>query len=202
MAAVRQVLTPGGRATMLAAAVLLWACAACSPSREPSDPGTETQVPRAAASPDATRAPGVIVLEPEKAHTIAPPMTLRTASKDTCSGGGYVEIPVQDPRGTDKVNGKAALAFHVKSPGKYYLHGRCWWYDGCGNSFGIQVDTLPKATLTDSTEKRWHWVRLRGEPLLLLEGQHTLVISNSEDGARIDQVLLTSDPDFVPQGIE
>jgi hypothetical protein len=121
-----------------------------------------------------------------------------------CSKGAFLQIPVQSPRGTDKVNGKAILPFRIETAGRYVLHARCWWYDGCGNSFGISVDGSPKATLTDPTEKHWHWVKLRGEPFALAPGDHSLVISNSEDGARIDQVFLTNnpDPDFAPQGIE
>jgi len=146
--------------------------------------------------------PIYIVLEPEKAEKIEAPMVKGTESEEVCSAGGYIEIPLQQPRGTDKVNGKAIIPFEIKTPGKYFLHARCWWYDGCGNSFGITIDKGDKATLTGSTEKRWRWEKLGDDPILLLAGKHVLVISNSEDGARLDQVLITNDLSYIPQGIE
>lgn len=143
-----------------------------------------------------------MVIETENAEAIEPPMVRGRAPDSECSGGEYIEIPVQEPRGADKVNGRAVVPFEITTPGAYFLHARCWWYDGCGNSFRVAINDGPNSILTSSTEQRWHWVKLGGEPFLLLAGQHILIISNSEDGARLDQVVLTNDPDYVPQGIE
>ena len=33
-------------------------------------------------------------------------------------------------------------------------------------------------------------------------GEHVLVLTNREDGAAVDQILLTQDPDYRPTGIE
>ena len=40
------------------------------------------------------------------------------------------------------------------------------------------------------------------ERFTLAQGTHTLVISNNEDGTKIDQLLITDDEEYVPTAIE
>jgi len=143
-----------------------------------------------------------ILLEAESAKEVVLPMTIGRASEESCSEGAFLEIPLQDPRGSEKVKGSAIVPFRVAVPGKYLLHARCWWFDNCGNSFSVSIDDSNSLKLTDSTLKHWHWVALQKRPFLLTAGEHQLVVANSEDGARIDQIMLTNDPEYVPQGIE
>jgi hypothetical protein len=55
--------------------------------------------------------------------------------------------------------------------------------------------------LNDGTFDAWHWLEV---PKLytLDKGKHDLYILDREDGIRIDQILVTNDTEYYPQGIE
>ena len=79
----------------------------------------------------------------------------------------------------------------------YRFWGRCHWYDGCGNSFFLKIGNKPKVVLgQDGTYQVWHWVK--GPRMALNAGTHQIVIQNREDGAKMDQFLLTSDEKYIP----
>ena len=44
----------------------------------------------------------------------------------------------------------------------------------------------------DGTDKVWHWVELSDPPLTLAAGTNTIEFLNREDGALVDQVLITT----------
>lgn len=121
------------------------------------------------------------------------------------SGRKYLEVAQGKGNPPKVVSGEALYVFSVDSKGQYYLWCRVWWPDECGNSFNISVDDSKSFTFgQDGTFKRWHWVKapLRLKQLKLTKGKHSLRVKNREDGAKIDQVLLTSDRKYVPVGIE
>lgn len=106
-------------------------------------------------------------------------------------------------KGTE--GGVASYTFMVAEAGEYYLWCRTWWLDECGNSFFISLDDAkPFVFGEDSTLKSWHWVRapLRLKQLTLEKGSHTLTFKNREDGPCLDQILLTSDKNYVPVDVE
>ncbi len=76
---------------------------------------------------------------------------------------------------------------------------RCWWRDGCGNSFLVSIDGSDPIEMSTGNYKRWHWVPV-GPLFKLSAGVHTLKIANSEDGAKLDAVFLTSNIGRVPVG--
>ncbi len=128
-----------------------------------------------------------------------PPVVIEGAS-----GGAYLEIP----HGAGKppeVGGEAVYTFTIEQPGTYHFWARAWWFDGCSNSVGVSINGAPDFVLgQDATYKQWHWVRARGRlaQLDLKAGEHTLKLSNREDGIAIDQILLTRNRRYVPVGIE
>jgi hypothetical protein len=140
-----------------------------------------------------------IVVEAENYISIVPSMAKATSS--VTSGGAYIHIPLKRPHGTEEGapsdQGRATYKIKVPAKGKYRFWGRAHWYDGCGNSFFLKVGDKPPVVFgQNGTYGRWHWVR---GPLLDLEaGEVTLVIQNREDGAMLDQFLLTPDQRYVP----
>ncbi|MCH7909979.1 MAG: hypothetical protein IIB38_10225, partial [Candidatus Hydrogenedentes bacterium] len=79
---------------------------------------------------------------------------------------------------------------------------RKWWEDGCGNSVRIGVDDFPPYVVGgDGTYKYWDWIKM-SVTLELPAGDHRLTLYNNEDGVWVDQILLTSDPEYVPVGQE
>ncbi len=154
-------------------------------------------------------AANMVCIEAEHPVEITRPMQIvdATAQPETlknASGGKYLEVP--DGAGKPpEVGGSAVYSFTIDSPGTYYLWGRVWWPDGCGNSFSMSLnDAKEFAFGQDGTEKRWHWVAAppRLKQLELDKGTHKLVISNREDGAKIDQILLVKNRRYVPVDIE
>ena len=101
-----------------------------------------------------------------------------------------------------KAGGSAKYKLNLTEDGTYYLWARCWWDDSCGNSFNVKIGALPVFTLgNDGTYKSWHWVKAKVK-LKLKKGTHELVISNREDGIKVDQFLITNDRKLIPVDIE
>lgn len=139
-----------------------------------------------------------IVVENEHYKSIKPSMELRTDSK--ASGGKCIERPLKRPHAASESapsdTGNAEYEINVPSTGTYQFWGRCWWWDACGNSFYVLLDatTVTSKTpyITDQTFKKWHWVA--GPTLRLTKGVHKIRVQYREDGARMDQFLLTTTP--------
>jgi len=143
---------------------------------------------------------GKIVINAADAKKVVPPM--RMVDDATAAKGKRLEIP-DSAKGAPKIKGgEAQFEFVVKEDGKYYLHMRAFWPDACANSMYVEVAGKPKKKIEDSTVEHWHWVPLKMAVFKLKKGKTTLVVKNREDGARFDQVLLTTDKDAVPVGIE
>lgn len=144
-----------------------------------------------------------ILIEAENALEIVPLM--RVASDPKASLGRCIEIPEKGKQ--KKTPGYARYVFKVEKSGSYYLWGRKFWRDGCGNSFTIKMDNMPDMTFGgDSTYDRWTWIVLNIPGGFELEsGEHVLLVKNRENGVKLDQILLTTvhpDEGGVPQGIE
>ncbi|MFO7948065.1 MAG: hypothetical protein R6V19_14770 [Armatimonadota bacterium] len=140
-----------------------------------------------------------IVVEAEHYYTIKSSMA--SADSQVASGKGYIHIPLQRPHGTEEGapsdTGHAKFKVKIPASGTYKLWGRAHWYDGCGNSFFFKVDDKPAVVFgNDGTYQRWHWVP--GVRLNLSAGVHTFIFQNREDGAKLDQFLLTTSTRYVP----
>jgi hypothetical protein len=111
------------------------------------------------------------------------------------SGGAYVDY-CQDGR----------YAFNLATPGRYTLWARLWIpREGTWN-FNLQFDDqAERAVFVSGGEgipskpaKQWYWVR--GGEVDLRAGTHELRMKNLNNGKRLDKILLTRDPKFVPEG--
>jgi hypothetical protein len=139
-----------------------------------------------------------IVVEAEKYATIA--ASMQKIGDNTAGGKAALQIPLRRPHAATETGpgdtGNATFKINVAQAGTYQFWARCWWYDACGNSFFVMADatavTARTPYLTDQTFKKWHWVA--GPTFTLSAGQHTIRIQNREDGARVDQWLLTTTP--------
>lgn len=188
----------------LAIVVLPVALLACGGKDGPQDSDTPTKDGDA----QLVKLNSVIELIREaEAAKVTAPMVVKTddasQSRDEyhqASGGKYVDLPDESGKG-DEVGGKAAFTVDIKTPGRYRLWARVWWMDGCGNSFGVVVDPDKggkQATLgEDATKDVWQWVCLRGDAgvFRLTKGEHRIEFRNTEDGVRLDEILLTTNTD-------
>jgi len=149
-----------------------------------------------------------ILFEAETGKLTAP-MTIHSHAK--ASGGKFVESP-EGPNHEELDNsGHAVFVFTVKEAGEYVLWARVGWCCGCGDSLDFSLDGCPKMNLTSGTHGyHWHWLPFKeaagGKTHLrtfsLSKGEHILTVYTREDGSGLDQVLLTTDEQYVPTGIE
>jgi hypothetical protein len=144
-----------------------------------------------------------IVVEAEHYYSIKPSMAV--AASEVASGGKYVHIPLRRPHGENESgpydDGHALYRINVPRAGLYRLWALTHWHDECGNSFFVIVDDTPQSWIgEDGTVQKWHWVK--GKTYQLSAGVHTIRFQNREDGAKLDQFMLTTDMRYVPTRIE
>jgi hypothetical protein len=135
-----------------------------------------------------------IVAEAESYNSIQPSMEL-IADKEA-SGGKAIQVPLKEPHGMAKPadNGYAEYKFVTPHGGTYQFWARCWFVDNKGKSFYVLVDsdqvTSKTPTVTGATMKSWRWVA--GPVVKLDAGSHTIRIQYKEDGAKMDEWVLTT----------
>jgi len=80
---------------------------------------------------------------------------------------------------------------------------RVWWDGSCGNTVLVRVGDDGKAMRVgdDGTYDAWHWMPAP-DVVKLAKGTNKIYLLNREDGIRFDQMVITDDTDYYPQGIE
>lgn len=146
-----------------------------------------------------------ICFEAEDSKEIKKPVKLLEikdkAAAAKVSKGKLIEI-VQGAGSGTKAGGSVKYKINLTEDGTYYFWARCWWIDSCGNSFSVKFGDKPVFTFgNDGTYKNWHWVKAKVK-LKMKKGLYELVLSNREDGIKIDQVLITNDRRLIPVDIE
>lgn len=105
------------------------------------------------------------------------------------SGEGYVDYL-----------SSGVYPFAVRVEGEYTVWARHWVPVKGSWNYSHQLDAYPKAevdlTPAIPAGKTWFWVR--GQTRRLAPGTHTFVVADLHNGKRLDQVILSPDPDFVP----
>lgn len=93
-------------------------------------------------------------------------------------------------------SGIAQYKVSVKKEGNYYFWGRCYWKNACSNQFRIQHNNTRYSYGDDPVYSRWHWVK--GPTMYCKQGVNEVFLLSHDEGARMDQILLTMDPEYVP----
>ncbi len=184
--------------TLLAAGLLAGACG-CDGSGSGG----------AGTSPEAGERPGRVEIRYEimpsilfeaEAGEIEAPVAL--FEKSDCSNGQYVLAPEGPEHKEISIGGEVTYRIRADEPGMYTLWLRTRFSGACGNSLDVLLDGAPMGTVEDGVFEAWHWTPLRARRLRLDDGPHLLTIVNREDGSAWDQVLLTQDKDYRPDGVE
>jgi hypothetical protein len=144
---------------------------------------------------------------------------LFSSIKDTGSGeyiwieaenADYVTAPLYIERDEDASGGKtvvckgihvsnsgiAGYKISVKKEGKYYFWGRCYWKDACSNQFRLQHNNTRYSLGDDPVYGKWHWVK--GPVMDFGQGVNEVFLLSHDEEARMDEILLTMNPDYVP----
>ncbi|MGH7491319.1 MAG: Ig-like domain-containing protein, partial [bacterium] len=152
-----------------------------------------------------------IRLEAENAQVTAP---LTTVNDTAAAGGKYVAYP--NPQAEA---GAAVFSFEVKTAGTYYIWTRSLTPGASGHdSWTVSVDGANAYTydvFQGSRSNVWAWDQLSqrgngqtGNPQFDPKtydweaGAHTITFQGRAHDARLDKILITNDPDYVPEGKE
>ena len=122
----------------------------------------------------------------------------------TASAGKAVTYPLKRPHAAEENpgikgdGGNTTYKVNLAHDGTYRIWVLAWWFDGCGNSYFVNVDNAGTQVVgQDGTYRRWHWVQA-ANTYELAAGQHTIKLQDREDGARADQLLITDDLRWTP----
>jgi hypothetical protein len=128
---------------------------------------------------------------------------------DSQSAAGTI-LRIPDKKGvppegqdSDMKYGGATYELEVAAPVTCKVWVRAWWEGSCGNTVCVRVGDQGKILTVgnDGTYDSWHWLEVP-TTFTLEKGKTTLYLLNREDGIRIDQILLTNDMEYFPQGVE
>ena len=173
-----------------------------TPTRTPTRTSTPATTP-----PNATPTPTPAFLyqwlEAEAATLVAP---MSTGADAQASGGHYISTSVTD-------SGTATLGITVPMAGNYYVWCRVLAPDSSHDSFYGKANASSE-DIDDDAEgtwsPNWQWTVLNGRggtgvPLTinprmmtLAAGANTIVFRGREAGSKLDRILVTDDPNFIP----
>jgi hypothetical protein len=163
-----------------------------TPTRTPT-PGPATATPTPTPISGGS---GNTHLEAEAGVFTAP---MLAASDAGASNGQYIWSPsTQDTNcASGATTGWATYTVNVPA-GTYKLWGRSLGPDGSSDSFCVQIDNNTIQTWHLNTSTVWNWKPMLSGTFSLAAGTHTIKVRYREDGAKLDQLLLTSDTSFTP----
>jgi hypothetical protein len=161
----------------------------------------------------------LVKLESDDALPDAGGKVMRVTADPDAVGGKCIEIPDKAGCPEPDKGGKFARAIYkvtIETPGHYTFWCRRKWDGPCGDTLAVRFDEVgkPRNLKTEalfgsddsSKPPRWDWSTWKESGkvrrFFLAAGEHMMEIVNREDGPRFDALLLTDDPDYVPQGIE
>jgi hypothetical protein len=131
-----------------------------------------------------------IRIEAENTDYVIAPLYIER--NEEASGGKVVVC-----KGIHESNsGIAQYKISVKKEGKYYFWGRCYWKNACSNQFRIQHSNTRYRIGNDPVYGRWHWVK--GPSIDFRQGVNKVFLLSNDEDARMDEILLTMDPKYVP----
>ncbi|MBN1341415.1 MAG: hypothetical protein JXQ73_01980 [Phycisphaerae bacterium] len=164
---------------------------------------TWTNLPMVALSPG-----GSVELEAE-AGALMP--TMRIGQDPAASGGKYVWLPGEPgKKGGGSGSGSVTWRLRIERPGSHYLYGRVLTPTPDDDSFFVRVATesteiIGMAAWHTGTHEKWTWTPLRLDNsrkrtgILLPAGVVYVELHAREDGAKIDKLFVTDNPDASPK---
>jgi hypothetical protein len=129
--------------------------------------------------------------------TVAGPMTIRPSG--AASGGQFVtgqEGSNNFNAASDGTPGQLDLSFNIPQGGNYALWARMLSGNGGGDAFYVTSgNTVISEWLVPQTAD-WQWHKIA--EVFVAAGALNLEFRQSHDGAQLDRVIMTNDPQFVP----
>ena len=129
-----------------------------------------------------------ILLEAEDGVLYSP---MRSVTDSNASSGEYIWVSSGN-------GGYAVYSFNIPEAGTYYIWGRVKGTTVGYNSFYFSVDNGNHVTWNLPVSSNWGWDQAASA--YFSAGQHTIKIEQREYRAQLDQLLITKDQNYVPQG--
>ena len=129
-----------------------------------------------------------IEIEAESVYLNSP---MTTAYDKDASGGQYICVP-----GGRRKGGYAEYTFNIPKSGDYVLWARTLAVTGANNSFYVSLENGDDWTWHIRTSSDWIWDVQRS--YFFKAGQHKLIIKQREKRTKLDKIIFSSDPGYVP----
>jgi len=129
--------------------------------------------------------------------TVATPFAVKAGMGASACAYVYSEATSYDAPGV----GSLSFDVQVSVPGEYYVWTRAMGLGWNNKSFFVSMDGgAPSVDRIPQADGQWDWVwqQFDENPITLTAGTHALCFAGREAGARLDYVVLTNDPAFVP----
>jgi hypothetical protein len=149
-----------------------------------------------------------IQLEAEQGNLSAP---MTQATDYRASGGSYIWVTngngsVSDPA---EAGGQALYSFNVPISGNYLVWGRIASNNTSHNSFFVSMDYAYDLTWHTALGRNntWIWDQVADSSaaapavFYLEAGTHTLLIKQREDGTKLDSIMITTQPRWIPETV-
>ncbi|MCJ8329781.1 MAG: hypothetical protein HRT89_08265 [Lentisphaeria bacterium] len=112
-----------------------------------------------------------------------------------------IHLPLGVVKDKNKAKGIASYKLDLDDDREVNFWFRVKWNGTCANSFNLRFTGEPAKVIGDDDSLEWHWVR-GPQDYNLSKGEFKFDIEQREDDIMIDQIYLTDNKTFVPQGIE
>ena len=120
-----------------------------------------------------------------------------TANASDAFSGGYMQLAQGTANGTaGNPSGSWDYGFSTTSAATWHVWVRSYGVNGNANEWFESVDGAAMASVSPTQNGVWEWAAARS--YTLSAGQHTLTLGGAEARARVDRILITDDPSFVP----
>ena len=134
---------------------------------------------------------------------------MRVDKDNDAFGGQFVWTPGRPGERGGRKNARLTCKLSITQTGTYYLWGRVLAATQDDDSFFVTIasptsEPIRRADWHIGTHDEWEWTPLGlnrdpgPTPLQLPKGEYRLDLSCREDGSKIDQILITTDPAYQP----
>jgi hypothetical protein len=135
--------------------------------------------------------------EPEDGSVSSP---LTTGTDANASGGEYISAPGFSSMSVPPTTGHVTMNFNTDG-GVHKIWGRAIMQTSSSNSFWVRIDGGTWFQWSNSSlSSNWVWDEIT--TTTLVSGSHTLTIAYREANAKLDQIYMTTDTAYTPNGIE
>ncbi|MGB3800692.1 MAG: T9SS type A sorting domain-containing protein [Lewinella sp.] len=126
-------------------------------------------------------------------------------TSNDAGNGGYVKVnTTNENSGIDTYDQGAELSFDIDfvKTGNHYIFVRFRADNNNNNSLHLEFDGVRVGSWAfPLTGANWMWVRIPVSVNPATTGLHNFSVYHLEDGMDLDRFIISSDPDFIPDGI-